>query len=107
LACPRCGQPGKDVSLLTLKHQVKLPHLGTVEAGPFGWIGMVAPFGAGSVFAGGMAVFAAEFTATAVFSFAFGLALEQPLASIKNADTTTHPPIAKRLPRTKGFLILN
>lgn len=35
LACPRCGQPGKDVSLLTLKHQVKLAHLGTVELGPF------------------------------------------------------------------------
>jgi len=35
LACPRCGQPGKDVSLLTLKHQVKLAHLETVEAGPF------------------------------------------------------------------------
>lgn len=35
LDCPRCGQPGKAVSLLTLKHQVKLPHLGVVEAGPF------------------------------------------------------------------------
>lgn len=33
--CPRCGQPGKAVSLLTLKHQVKLAHLATVEAGPF------------------------------------------------------------------------
>lgn len=35
LVCPCCGQTGKAVSLLTLKHQVKLPHLGTVEAGPF------------------------------------------------------------------------
>ncbi len=35
LVCPRCGQPGKAVSLLTLKHQVKLPHLAAVEAGPF------------------------------------------------------------------------
>ena len=35
LDCPRCGQTGKAVSLLTLKHQVKLAHLGTVEAGPF------------------------------------------------------------------------
>jgi hypothetical protein len=33
--CPRCGQPGKAVSLLTLKHQVKPAHLGSVEAGPF------------------------------------------------------------------------
>lgn len=37
LACPRCGQPGKAVSLLTLKHQVKLTHLGAVEAGPFAY----------------------------------------------------------------------
>lgn len=35
LDCPRCGQPGKAVSLLTLKHQVKLAHLTAVEAGPF------------------------------------------------------------------------
>ncbi len=35
LDCPRCGQPGKAVSLLTLKHQVKLTHLATIEAGPF------------------------------------------------------------------------
>ncbi len=35
LVCPRCGKPGKPVSLLTLKHQVKLAHLATVEAGPF------------------------------------------------------------------------
>lgn len=35
LVCPRCEQPGKAVSLLTLKHQVKLPHLAAVEAGPF------------------------------------------------------------------------
>jgi hypothetical protein len=35
LDCPRCGQPGKAVSQLTLKHQVKLAHLETVEAGPF------------------------------------------------------------------------
>lgn len=35
LACPRCAQPGKPVSLLTLKHQVKLAHLAAVEAGPF------------------------------------------------------------------------
>lgn len=35
LNCPRCGQPGKPVSLLTLKHQVNLAHLATVEAGPF------------------------------------------------------------------------
>lgn len=35
LDCPRCEQPGKPVSLLTLKHQVKLPHLAAVEAGPF------------------------------------------------------------------------
>lgn len=35
LDCPRCRQPGKAVSLLTLKHQVKLAHLATVEAGPF------------------------------------------------------------------------
>jgi len=35
LVCPRCEQTGKPVSLLTLKHQVKLPYLTTVEAGPF------------------------------------------------------------------------
>lgn len=35
LICPRCGQPGKAVSLLTLKHQVKPAHLATVEAGTF------------------------------------------------------------------------
>jgi len=35
LDCPRCVQPGKPVSLLTLKHQVKLPHLAAVETGPF------------------------------------------------------------------------
>lgn len=35
LECPRCGQVGKAVSLLTLKHQVKLAHLAAVEAGPF------------------------------------------------------------------------
>ena len=35
LVCSRCGQPGTAVSLLTLKHQVKLPHLAAVEAGPF------------------------------------------------------------------------
>jgi len=35
LVCPRCGQQGKTVSLLTLKHQVKLAHLAEVEAGPF------------------------------------------------------------------------
>lgn len=35
LVCPHCEQAGKAVSLLTLKHQVKLPHLATVEAGPF------------------------------------------------------------------------
>lgn len=33
--CPRCGQAGKGVSLLTLKHQVKPAHLAAVEAGPF------------------------------------------------------------------------
>ena len=33
--CPRCGQPGKAVPLLTLKHQVKPPHLANVEDGPF------------------------------------------------------------------------
>ncbi|MBI2497834.1 MAG: copper chaperone Copz family protein [Opitutae bacterium] len=35
MACFRCGQPGKVVSLLTLKHQVKPDHLTAVEAGPF------------------------------------------------------------------------
>jgi len=35
LVCPRCRKTGKAVSLLTLKHQVKLPHLAAVEAGPF------------------------------------------------------------------------
>ena len=35
--CPRCGQPGKAVSLLTLKHQVKPAHLTAVESGPFGF----------------------------------------------------------------------
>lgn len=35
LVCPRCGKPGKPISLLTLKHQVKLQHLTAVEAGPF------------------------------------------------------------------------
>lgn len=35
LACPRCARPGKNVSLLTLKHQVKPAHLAAVEAGPF------------------------------------------------------------------------
>ena len=35
LTCPRCGLAGKAVSLLTLKHQVKLAHLAAVEAGPF------------------------------------------------------------------------
>jgi len=35
LTCPRCGQPGKPVSLLTLKHQVKPAHLALAEAGPF------------------------------------------------------------------------
>lgn len=34
-ACPRCSQPGKAVSLLTLKHQVKLNHLAAVEDGLF------------------------------------------------------------------------
>lgn len=33
--CPRCGQPGKGVSLLTLKHQVNPPHLTAVEDGVF------------------------------------------------------------------------
>lgn len=35
MVCPRCGKPGKSISLLTLKHQVKLPHLAMVEAEPF------------------------------------------------------------------------
>ena len=35
LHCPRCGKTGKSVSLLTLKHQVKLSHLAAVETGPF------------------------------------------------------------------------
>ncbi len=35
LLCPQCQQPGKAVSLLTLKHQVKPPHLMFVEEGPF------------------------------------------------------------------------
>jgi len=35
LVCPHCGRVGKTVSLLTLKHQVKLAHLTAVEAGPF------------------------------------------------------------------------
>ena len=35
LVCPRCEKAGKAVSLLTLKHQVKLAHLAAVEAGPF------------------------------------------------------------------------
>ena len=35
LACVRCGEIGKAVSLLTLKHQVKLAHLTAVEFGPF------------------------------------------------------------------------
>jgi hypothetical protein len=35
LDCPRCGKTGKAVSLLTLKHQVKLVYQATVEAGPF------------------------------------------------------------------------
>ena len=35
LDCPRCGKTGRAVSLLTLKHQVKLAHLAAVEAGPF------------------------------------------------------------------------
>ncbi len=35
LICSHCGNAGKSVSLLTLKHQVKLAHLAAVEAGPF------------------------------------------------------------------------
>jgi len=35
LICPHCSNAGKSVSLLTLKHQVKLAHLAAVEAGPF------------------------------------------------------------------------
>lgn len=37
LTCPRCGQRGKPVSLLTLKHQVKPSHLAVIEAGPFAY----------------------------------------------------------------------
>lgn len=37
MVCPRCGNVGKAVSLLTLKHQVKLIHTTAVEAGPFGF----------------------------------------------------------------------
>ncbi len=35
IACPQCGQAGKSVSLLTLKHQVTPRHLATVETGSF------------------------------------------------------------------------
>ena len=35
LLCPRCSQPGKTVSLLTLKHQVKPVRLTAVESGQF------------------------------------------------------------------------
>ncbi len=35
LVCPRCGHKGKNVSLLTLKHQVRPAHLAAVESGSF------------------------------------------------------------------------